>query len=108
MTRTAKKLAQTALASTPVTVYTAPALTTTQVVEIWIANTNASTARIVTLYAHGTGTTNVLIPGISVPASDFKVIDSAKIVLSAGDIIYCKQDTNTDVTVTVYGVEETA
>jgi hypothetical protein len=106
MAVTAKKLCQSALSNSTTTMYTAPALTTTQVTEIWLANTNTTTTRKVTLYAHGTGTANVLLPAVAIPANGFISVSDAKIVLAAAQTISAKQDTGTDVTLTAYGVEE--
>jgi len=103
--RTAKKLAQTALSSSTTTIYTAPTSTSSQIVEIWIANNSVDTARTVTIYTHGTSSINILVPGLSIPALDFKTIDNSKIVLAAGETISMKQNTGTDITVTLYGVE---
>jgi hypothetical protein len=103
----AKKLAQSALSTSASAIYTAPVLTTGFVAEIWIANTNASTARIVTIYTHGTAAGNTIVPGLSIPASDFRNIGDIKVVLAAGESLAAKQDTGTDVIITIYGVEET-
>jgi NAD/NADP transhydrogenase alpha subunit len=105
-TRTPKKLAQSALTNSLVAIYTVPALTTSQVVEVWLSNTNATTARVVTIAVHGNATANQIVPGLSIPALDFKVIDNAKIVLTAGEILYAKIDTGSDVNITIYGLEE--
>jgi hypothetical protein len=105
-TRTPKKLAQSALSGSTATIYTCPSSTTAQIVEIWIANNHATIARTVTVYVHGTGSGNIIIPGLSIPALDFKVLDSTKIVLAAGETISMKEDTGTDVVVTLYGIEE--
>ena len=106
VTRTPKKLAQTALSTTVTARYTAPAATVTQITEIWLANTNTTTARTVALYAHGTAANNTLIQAIKIPANGTKGIDGSKIVLAAGEVLAGKQDAGTDVILTAYGIEE--
>lgn len=104
--RTPKKLFQGTLSTTLTTRYTTPANTRTQITEIWIANTNTTTERKVTINAHGTATANILHPSLSVSANGTTVLDNCKIVLTATEVLALKQDTGTDVIVTVYGIEE--
>lgn len=103
-TRTANKLAQATLTTTAAALYTTETFTTTQVSEIWLANTNATTARTVTLYAHGLGTSNI-ISTVIIPASSSAPISNARIVLNPGEILGAKVDTGTDVTLTAYGIK---
>jgi len=105
VTRSAKKLAQSALGTEAAAVYTSPANTVTQVTEIWLANTNTTTARKVAIYAHGTAAGNTLIPELEIPAKGTKIVN-AKIVLAAAEVFSAKQDTGTDVIITAYGVQE--
>ena len=106
VTRTPKKLAQTALSTTVTARYTAPAATVTQITEIWLANTNTTTVRMVTLRAHGTGTGNTLADRIEIPARSTVIIDGCKIVLSASEVLAASQDVGTDAILTAYGIEE--
>jgi len=103
---TPKRLAQVALSTTATARYTCPASTIAQITEIWLANTNTTTVRKVSLYAHGTATTNTLIHEIEIPAKGTVIIDNAKIVLTASQVLAAKQDVGTDVILTAYGIEE--
>ena len=104
--RIPKKLFQGALSTAVTAVYTAPADTRTQITEIWIANNNTTTIRNVTVFAHGLVSGNILIPLLPVPLSGLQMLDEAKIVLTATEVIGFKQDVGTDVIVTIYGIEE--
>jgi len=104
--RIPKKLFQGALSTVATAVYTAPAGTRTQVIEVWLANTNTTTIRNVTIFAHGLATGNTLIPLYPVAANGLQMLDGAKIVLTATETIGFKQDVGTDVIVTIYGIEE--
>jgi hypothetical protein len=105
MARTAKRLYQGAQSTTTTARYTAPALTTGQITEIYLANTG-TTDRIVTLYQGGTANENMLMP-IPVPASGGVLLQDLKIVVVAAQTFAAKQDVGTDITMTLYGVEET-
>lgn len=105
MPRVAKKLCQVALGDTATAVYTAPDGGKTQVSEIWLANTG-DTARTVAIYAHGTDTVNLLVPGVEVAAYGTQIIDGSKIILGSEEVLAGKQDTGTDVILTAYGIEE--
>lgn len=106
MTRTPKKLAQVALTTTLAAVYTAPALATTQVVEMWVAN-NAAADRIITVSAHGTATANIIVPAQTIGASGYANFGGVKIVLTAGEILGMKVNTGSnEVYATIYGIEE--
>lgn len=106
MSVTPLRLAQTALSATIAAVYTTPASRRTQITEIWLANTNTTAARRVTLRAHGTAATNTILPSIEIAANGTQIIDGSKIVLAAGQIFAAMQDAGTDVILTAYGVEE--
>lgn len=105
MTRTAKKLIQSALSTVISTMATGVAGGRTQVTQIFLAN-NGTATRYVTLYAHGTVAANVLLPKIEIYPESGKILDNLKIVLAAGETLSAKQDTGTDVILTAYGVEE--
>ena len=106
MSVTPMRLAQTALSATVAAVYTTPASRRTQITEIWLANTNTTTARRVTLRAHGTAATNNLISSIEIAANGTQIISDSKIVLAAAQVLSAMQDVGTDVILTAYGVEE--
>jgi hypothetical protein len=103
---TPKKLAQTTLGTTVTAIYTAPGNMRTQVIEIWIDNQNSTTQRLIDIHAHGTVLTNRLAHKIPVAADTNRTLSDNKIVLGAGEVLAMKQDTGTDVVVTVYGYEE--
>ena len=105
MARTAKLLAQNALSTTITAQYTTPASTRAQVTEIYLANTGA-TSRTINIYANGTYSTNSVIVGLAVNGTASVVIQDTKIVLNAAKVIAAKQDTGTDVIMTIFGVEE--
>lgn len=113
MAVTAKKLGQNTLniSATPVTLVTGVTGGHTEISSIWIANTNSSTTRYVTVLAHGTGTnvSNILMPKIELPANGVQLVQlsNSPIILIDGDTLRMYQDVGTDVTVTVYGIEET-
>ena len=97
-------LSQNTLSSTITAQVTGASSKTTYITEIWLANTG-STARTVTLYTLGTSASNMLA-SISVPANGCQIIQGLKIILNAGEILYAKQDTGTDITMTIYGGAE--
>lgn len=102
--RTPKRLAQTALSTTVTNRYTAGAGVTAQITEIWLANTG-TTDRTVTLYQGGTAAGNMLLP-IPVPAGGGVLLQDLKIVIAASQTFAAKQDAGTDITMTLYGIEE--
>lgn len=104
ITRTPKKILQSALSTTATFYYTPPANGNTQITEIWISNTGTNT-RLVTLYAHGL-TTNNTISTISLTSGGSALISNAKIILLANEVFGAKQDVGTDIVVTAYGIEE--
>jgi len=101
----AKRLAQSALSTIVTSRYTAPASTTAQVTEIWLANTGL-TDRIVSLYQGGTAVANMIANGINVPSGGSVCLSDCKIVVTASQTLAAKQDVGTDITLTLYGVEE--
>lgn len=106
MARLAKRLAQSALSSSTVTLYTAPASTTAQVTEVYFANTGTA-SRSLTVFVNGTYSTNTVIVGLAVNGTSSVIVQDIKIVLPAASIIAAKQDAGTDVICTIFGVEET-
>ena len=106
ITRSAKKLVQSALSTSASAKYTSPANTKTQVTEIWLANTNTTTARKVTLYAHGVAAGNTILQDLEITAKGTVILDNCKIVLEATEVLAAKQDAGTDVILTAYGIQE--
>lgn len=107
MAVTAKKLGQLSLNTTAVTLVTGVTGGTTEVSSIWLVNTG-TTARKVTIFAHGTAATNQLMQ-ISLDAnggSALLQLNNTPIILAAGQTLSLLQDVGTDVTVTAYGIEE--
>lgn len=107
MTVTPKRLVQVAQSSVATVRFTSFTGTTTQITEIYLANTG-STERIVTLYHGGTSNANTILDGIIVPANGSVRITDAKIVLAPGVTFAAKQDAGTDIIMTLFGVEEVA
>jgi hypothetical protein len=105
ITRTPKKLTQSALSNVATAYYTTSADTTTQVTEIWLVNTNASTARTVTMYTHGLTSTNITAI-ITIQPNTTALFGNSRIVLTETETLGFKQDTGTDVIASVYGIEE--
>ena len=103
--RTAKKLSQGALSSTLAAQVTGAADTLTQVTGIYLANTNTTTTRYVTLTAYGTATANTLVFKMELTANASVIINDP-IILTAAQVLYAKQDTGTDVVMTTFGIEE--
>ena len=112
MAVTAKKLGQSALntSGSPVTLITGVSSGHTEVSSIWIANTNSTTTRYVTVLVHGTGTSasNMIIPYMELPANGVQLVqlNNSPIILEDGETLRAYQDTGTDVTMTAYGIEE--
>lgn len=98
--------------TTATTIYTAPANTTANpspnataiIKSIWLANTTASTATI-TLGINGTAAATLIIPAVSVPANDVKIISQETLELNASDTLQALQGTASAITVTVNGAE---
>ena len=105
MARYAKRLAQTALSATTTAIYTAPALTTAQVTEIFITNTG-TTQRTVNITTGGTFSTNSIIIGLAVNGTASVILEDKKIVIAPSQILGAFQNSGTDVVMTVFGVEE--
>lgn len=106
MSITPKKLCQSVIATSMAAVYTVPASTITQVTEIWITNTNVTTARVVSLAVHGTAAGNTILAPLSLAANETKVISNCRIVLSATEPLAAKVDAGSDVNIAAYGIEE--
>jgi hypothetical protein len=112
MAVTAKKLGQSALTTdpTPTTIVTGVSSGHTEISSLWISNTNASTVRYVTIFAHGSGvsTDNILIPYLELPANGVQLVqlNNSPIILDDSETLRAYQDTGTDVIVTAYGIEE--
>jgi len=112
MTVTAKKLGQTSLNVTAnvVTLTTGRSGGHSEVSSIYLTNTNATTQRTVTLLAHGAGTAvvNELFHAIDIPAKGTKLLQlsNSPIILPDGETLRAYQDIGTDVTATIYGIEE--
>ncbi|RXZ84573.1 hypothetical protein EBB07_00720 [Paenibacillaceae bacterium] len=105
MAVTIKRLAQAALSATVTTRYTAPAGATAQVTEIYLANTG-TTERKVSIYQGGAANGNMIINGLAIEPGGSVIIQDTKIVIAASQVLAAKQDVGTDITMTVYGVEE--
>lgn len=103
--RTVKRLAQTGLSTTITNRYTAPANTTAQITEMYIVNTGV-VDRKVDVYQGGTDWSNMIMRGLTIPAYGFVLLQDLKIVITAGQALAAKQDTGTDVFLTMYGIEE--
>ena len=105
ITRTPKKLAQSALSTTATTYYTVPANAVTQATEIWLVNTNTTTTRTVTIYVHGL-TTNNTLSIVAIPPNGNALYSNSRIVLATTEVLGAKQDIGTDVIMTIYGIEQ--
>ena len=101
MTWVSNHLSQAALSTAITTQVTGSANLTTQISEIWLANTG-STPRTVTLYSLGTSAVNTLLP-ISVPANGGQVLQGLKIILNSAETLSANQDSGTDIIMTTYG-----
>ena len=99
------ELCQTALTASAATYFTnASASYRTQILEVCLVNTGAS-QRVVTLYKNGVGTANQIANAITLPANTSTIID-LKLVATGTQTFGAKQDTGTDVTMTVSGCVE--
>lgn len=101
-----KKLFQGALSTVVTALYTVPVNYRAQIIEIWADNQSTTTDRLIDIHAHGTATTNRLNHKIPVTKDTGITISDNKIVLAVGEVLAMKQDTGTDVIVTIYGYEE--
>ena len=98
-------VAPTALSATATAVYTNPGASyRTEATMLSFANTGATT-RTITLYKNGTATTNTWLCGIEVPAGKSVEIPITK-VFTGTQTLAAKQDTGTDVYITMDGVVE--
>jgi hypothetical protein len=105
---TAYQSVQAATTASFVTMYTAPALTTSIVIGFTAANTNASAAKDFSLQkvASGGGTTTIICNAVSIPTNDGFNPIQGKLILEPGDYIQIK-GTDTDIDVTASIVELT-
>ena len=105
MAAIAKKLGQSALTTSLAALYTCPGgKARAHCSQLFLTNTGA-TARTIQITAHGTAAANQLFNALGLYAGETKVIDM-KVVLASNEVLYLKQDVGTDVTATLYGVEE--
>ena len=90
-----------------VTVVTSPS-TGSQISSINLMNTNSTTARVVTIYVGGTGSAVAnMYQKITIQPNDFYFIDlsNCPIVLGNAETVRMAQDTGTDVTATLGGLD---
>ena len=106
-TFTHKPLGQSSIASASnTTVYTLPASTQAIVKIIWICNTTTSDVTLEMWYVpNGSSADNAhkLLPGVTIPASDFKQINTDMGMITAGDTIQAKGSTNNAITISLFG-----
>lgn len=107
---TPKRLAQAVLTTSSLSMYQAPALTSTIVKEILLSNTSANSVT-ATVYivptpgtAAGASDVNCIVPAVSIPANTVKPIDLSQ-VMAPGDILAAKASVGTSVTFHASGVE---
>lgn len=105
MAVTAKRLAQSALSATVTSRYTASTGSTAQVTEIYLVN-GGTTDRKVDIHQGGTAMSNRIMRNILVPAEGFVLLQDLKIVVTAGQTLAARQDVGSDITMTLYGIEE--
>ena len=104
---TNKKLAQSALSSTVSILCSGIADKTVEAHAIYFCNTS-TTDRTVTTYAHGSADANMIMT-LEVESGGFVAIPKDEFIVvlgSTSESLYAKQDTGTDITCTVYGLEE--
>ena len=104
--RTPIKLAQQYISDTQQQVYTSPQNTTTQIVEIWLANTDSLNDINVKLYAHGTTDQNLILPNIDIEMNGTVVISDCKIILEQQEFLAAEQDIQAKIVITQYGVTQ--
>lgn len=86
MARTPKKLAHGYLTTSLAVLYTVPASTRTQITEVWITNTDAASAKDITLtVGDATLAKNAIVSAATVGSSDSVVISDCKIILTASE-----------------------
>ncbi len=102
---TAEKLAQTNLSDTATAIVTSPSGKKTQISSIFLVNTG-SVDRVVSIFAHGTADTNKILDGIVVAANGSTPIGDCKVILPSTEVLAAKQNTGTDIVMTVYGLQE--
>lgn len=104
--RTPNKLVQQYISDSQQQIYTSPQNTTTQIVEIWLANTDTLNELNVKLFAHGTTDQNLLSPNIDIQANGTVILSDCKIILEQQDYLAAEQDVQNKVILTQYGVEQ--
>lgn len=105
MARSSELLGQVALNTTAVTIVDGAAVKS-EVYNLYLRNTNSSTERTVTLYAHGTTTANEIWK--QTLAADETILftkEELAIIIPFGNQLSGKQDVGTDVIATAYGIE---
>lgn len=105
MSRILKKLTQVAVTNTLSTIYTAPIGKTIQITSMWMTNTNTTTDKYITIYAHGNTNTNKIVPSHLIAKEDVYILN-CNMILSSGESIYASIDTGSDVNLLIYGIEE--
>lgn len=99
-------LAQLQVPNSPTLVYTAPLSTQTIIKSMVCANTTGSDATI-KLWVGGSADVNVILPVSTILAGGHGDYDGA-ITLQAGKTLYALGGTNNALTLSVFGVEESA
>lgn len=98
-------VAPTALAAAATTVFTnSGASYRTQLTQIWLCNTGAS-SRTITFFKNGLATANQIANSIVIPANGSIILDT-KIVFTGSQTFGAMQGTGTDVNINCYGVVE--
>lgn len=100
-----KRLAQVALNASVTARYTPTGAVTAQITEIYLVN-GSSIDRKVDIHQGGTATSNRIMRNIIVPADGTVILQNLKIVVAPSQNLAARQDTGTDVVMTIYGVEE--
>lgn len=101
----AKKLFQGALSATATVRCTANAGKKLTISRIFLVNGGA-TDRKVDLYQGGTTDAYRTVRGVEVPAGGSFASSDLVHVVATGETFAAKQDTGTDITMTIYGIEE--
>jgi len=99
------ELAQSMLTASAATYFTnTSASYRTQILQVCLVNTSAS-SRVVTLYKNGTAALNQIANAITLAANTSLILD-LKLVATGTQTFGAKQDTGTDVAMTVSGIVE--
>jgi len=105
--RTPVELAQTALAASATTIFTnrtSGGTFRTQLTQIFLANTGAS-SRVITLYKNDVTPANQIANSITLAANSSTII-TTQLVFTGSQTFSAKQDSGGDVTITCEGIEE--